>query len=967
MKNLKKMYFIFFITVSFGWIYGQKDSVLFLPDKGEYKIEYKVNINEKDTILTVTFIPSTKINPIIRCKVKQNNLNKFLEYNYSIQNDIQSKQGIELFLLDINKDVYYSNSSVNNWFWGIDERLNGGCSWFDTTLIEPSYKKEGFKISSKCLPGLGNSYFQGQLPFYTFNEAEVSEFLYNSLDSLSGFPRNYILRKTIIPIQLLSGISNEELLDTLIYFNNCSPIYNWILTSQTKDKYASYLTNAKSSLQQNNFSAARSFLQNILRDVDIDSVSAITSEAYALLKYNTEYLLSKLPQPPIGIFAKLVNSSNIKLPGGSLQYYEGAWKDAVNNNDGTFTVPTTQKTVSLRMNYQFGSHQKNNITISADTVVFQTVNTQVELVNSSGAAIDTGKVQYYAGAWREFGNTNGGISTKELLPGSYAFRMSYAYASIDKTQDIGKDNLVVFQTVPTKIQLVNSNGSLIDTGRVQYYSGAWRNFGITSNGESVKELLPLNYSFRMNYAFASFDKQQNIGTNQTVVFQTVPVSVQLKNSNGNFITEPGTVQYYSGSWREFGITVNGISIKELLPNTYSFRINYAFASLDKQQNVGTNSSVIFQTAPVTVQLKNSNGNFIDQGTVQYYSGAWRNFGITSNGVSVKELLPNTYSFRMNYEYASKDKSQDVSKDNVVVFQTIPATAQLKNSTGNFINESCAVQYYSGAWRDLGTTANGIAVKELLPNSYSFRMNYAYASLDKTQDLTINNTVLFQTVAASVQLKNSSGILIDTGRVQYYSGAWRDLGITSGGIAVKELLPNSYTFRMSFAFASMDKTQNIGTNPAIVFQTIPVTVRLQNSTGNLIDQGSVQYYSGAWRLFGNTVNGSVMKELLPNTYSFRMTHEYISLDKTQNVNTNFTVTFNTVSARISVTDNLSQPVNNGVVSYYSGAWRQIGASVNGLITKELLPVNLTFRAALGMKQIDKTQNLTLNNNIELKLP
>ena len=135
-----------------------------------------------------------------------------------------------------------------------------------------------------------------------------------------------------------------------------------------------------------------------------------------------------------------------------------------------------------------------------------------------------------------------------------------------------------------------------------------------------------------------------------------------------------------------------------------------------------------------------------------------------------------------------------------------------------------------------------------------------------------------------------------------------------------------------------------------------------------DQGTVQYYSGAWRDFGTTANGVAVKELLPLSYSFRMTHEYISLDKTQNIGTNSIIPFNTVLAGINVLDAQNALVENASVSYYSGAWRQIGTTVNGIITKELLlPVSLTFRASLGTKLADKTVNLSTNNNIEIKLP
>jgi hypothetical protein len=447
------------------------------------------------------------------------------------------------------------------------------------------------------------------------------------------------------------------------------------------------------------------------------------------------------PRPQFsGCVVKLIDGGGERLSNGTLQYYAGSWKDAFNNNDGTFTITTTAKTLSLRMTYEYGSQTKSNVPVGSDAIIFQTVNAQIKLENSQGTPIDTGTVQYYAGAWRNLGTTTNGITSKELLPGTYSFRMTYAYASKDKQQDISANPIVVFQTVNTAVQLQNSQGSMIDQGSVQYYSGAWRNFGVTTGGTATKELLPNNYSFRMTYSFASKDKQQDIGTNSTVVFQSVNAAVQLKNSQGNLI-DVGTVQYYSGAWREFGTTSNGVANKELLPNNYSFRMSYAFASKDKQQDLSSNPVVVFQTVNAKVQLQNSMGTFIDQGTVQYYSGAWRSFGTTTNGVASKELLQNNYTFRMTHEYVSNDKAQDLSANSTVSFSTVLCMIKVKNSQNQPVNNAMA-SYYSGAWRQIGNTVNGEVTKELLPANLTFRAKLGTVQQDKAQNLSTNSVVEF---------------------------------------------------------------------------------------------------------------------------------------------------------------------------------------------------------------------------------
>ena len=143
--------------------------------------------------------------------------------------------------------------------------------------------------------------------------------------------------------------------------------------------------------------------------------------------------------------------------------------------------------------------------------------------------------------------------------------------------------------------------------------------GSTSNGVITKELLPVKYNFRITYNGATVTKSQSIDSNATVVFQTVPAIVKLQTSTGAPL-DTGVVQFNAGGWKNFGMTLNGVIIKELLPTKYNFRITYDGATVSKAQSIDSNATVIFQTVKTLVQFNNSKGNPLDTGIVQFNSG-----------------------------------------------------------------------------------------------------------------------------------------------------------------------------------------------------------------------------------------------------------------------------------------------------------------------------------------------------------
>ena len=528
-------------------------------------------------------------------------------------------------------------------------------------------------------------------------------------------------------------------------------------------------------------------------------------------------------------------------------------------------------------------------------------NASVLLEDSQGNPLAGGTVQYYNNGWQTLGTTDSSGKVSCNIPSStFTFAMNYAGGQQQLTQNIASNPTVVFQTALATVQLKDHTGNPLDTGSVQYYASGWKTFGsgATSGGQVTMELLPLNYTFAMNYAGGQQHLTQNISTNPTVVFQTTLTTVQLKDHTGNPL-DTGSVQYYASGWKTFGIgnTSGGQVTMELLPLNYTFAMNYAGGQQQLTQNIASNPTVVFQTALATVQLKDHTGNPLDTGSVQYYASGWKTFGIgnTSGGQVSMELLPLNYTFAMNYAGGQQQLTQNISSNPIVLFQTTLATVQLKDHAGNPMDTG-TVQYYASGWKTFGSgaTSGGQVTMELLPLNYTFAMNYAGGQQQLTQNISTNPTVVFQTTLTTVQLKDHTGNPLDTGSVQYYASGWKTFGIgnTSGGQVTMELLPLNYTFAMSYAGGQQQLTQNIASNPTVVFQTALATVQLKDHAGNLTDRGTVQYYASGWKTFGSgaTSGGQVTMELLPLNYTFAMTYAGKQQQLTQNIAADPTVVF-----------------------------------------------------------------------------
>ena len=527
--------------------------------------------------------------------------------------------------------------------------------------------------------------------------------------------------------------------------------------------------------------------------------------------------------------------------------------------DGESEAEIFPGTYTFRMEYKATKEYISSWNFPADgsTVTWTTTKVTLNYAGSISYGGSTGDSRWFT------------KPSMELLHGTYKFHFRGA-GTVDLTLtgcEIGKSGV--------HIKLVDSNNNGLEGGVATYYKSGWHTAGTTDANGDIFTLIDgtaTKYSFRMKYLGYSQQKSNvDITVTNPVLYQTVNMEVQLKDSGGNPLSD-GVVTYYASGWHSFGTTDGtGSAFKELLPGKYSFRMKYLGYSQQKSNvNIATTNPLIYQTTKMEVQLKDSGGNPLSGGVVIYYASGWKSFGTTDGtGSTFKELLPGKYSFRMKYLGYSQQKSNvNIATTNPLIFQTVKMEVQLKSSGGNPVSGGVVI-YYASGWHSFGTTdGTGSVFKELLPGKYSFRMKYGGYSQQKSNiNITTTNPLVYQLMAMTVSLQTCGGTGLPGGVVTYYASGWKTFGTTdASGNAVKQLLPGKYSFRMKYLGQSNQKSNiNITTTNPLIYNTTNVALNYN---------GTIKYYASGWKTFTQP-----SMEMLPHNYPFRFGSKQFNINVT----------------------------------------------------------------------------------------
>jgi hypothetical protein len=232
-------------------------------------------------------LPANRFEAIVSCSVAKSD--SLFNYSYAVSNNQSSEQRIDWILIGGIEDTSVCCAPLP---WTAGTSVAGGRRFgvrFDKLryAMKPGQTMAGFMTQSVGLPMIVNYYLQGSTGTVCCSTPEASR--QNVLtNSVTG--RTLGTRVARIPASALLW------LDTLSSYTTQSLSLGWIKGQATANKYLNYFDTAKTQLQSGDSIGARETLRTVAANTISDTTMNLTSEAYALLKYNAEYLMGRLPE-----------------------------------------------------------------------------------------------------------------------------------------------------------------------------------------------------------------------------------------------------------------------------------------------------------------------------------------------------------------------------------------------------------------------------------------------------------------------------------------------------------------------------------------------------------------------------------------------------------------------------------------------------------------------------------------------
>jgi hypothetical protein len=639
--------------------------------------------------------------------------------------------------------------------------------------------------------------------------------------------------------------------------------------------------------------------------------------------------------------------------GGTIAFYQNGW--------GTYTqgmhlLPGTYK-------FKFGTQQFNNFEVSGCSMdgnvnIFKTV-------KHNGSPLPNLPIarNHYYSSYTNVGTTdeNGLLFTTDQPDGSWKYK-----ATKDRSVQyiISGPNTITFQTSEFVTHVMHTDGSPfegIETDYNHYYS-SYMGVGTTdANGNASIELFPGDHKFKATKDRSIQYKNLEIltpGTSATVDFQTSTfVTHVMKHDGSDFEGIKTEYNHYYSSYMGLSPSTtdaNGNASIELFPGEYKFKATKHYSTQTKMFEIptsGVTASVDFQTALAEAHVKDCDLNTGVEGVAVEYNHYYSSYmdlnpnTTDASGIASIELFPGTHKFKATIHNSTQVQTVAI---------TGPVTTFEFNPTRVTFNYPGTVKYnhYYSSYMTIGDNTY------LFPGTYNFRF-YNGNTVAAQMPIAISGCSVDESLIF-VQLQNSQNAGLAGGDFDYRIGwgSYSNLGTDATGNGFWTFVdghPTNTKVKVSYEGASVEKQQNITTNPVFIFNTVDVTADLRESGGGLLAADTWEYRYG-WGGY-NTLNASG-HELLPVNTKVRVGYKGTKVEKQQNVGSNSHFDFATIAVTAALEDSQSGSLTADSWEYRYG-WGSYSPMNN--LGEELLPVNVKVRVGYKGSKVEKQQNVGSNSH------
>ncbi|MGA7304400.1 MAG: hypothetical protein WBW88_05980 [Rhodothermales bacterium] len=276
-------------AIAWSWsAHAQSEGIVYDGQTGTYTIYYY----SLDTLRQGLYIPGNVADPSLSATVTPTE--GAYDYGYTLYNSANSIRALSKLRVGVLSNVTDSWAPDSNWY---ARRRGGGFYWSqigpDSLDIEPGDSLSGFGFESAGLPTIlkGNARNHIRLEFE--DEGLTSTALLNELDSLVAYTR-FTWLVTIAPRDPPTPFDLGDFLDTLATYPLRAAAQGWIADSTAGD-LDRLLGDATTALSGGDSTWAATLLATVRNHVETVKDDSLSSEGYALMKYNIDYALAYLP------------------------------------------------------------------------------------------------------------------------------------------------------------------------------------------------------------------------------------------------------------------------------------------------------------------------------------------------------------------------------------------------------------------------------------------------------------------------------------------------------------------------------------------------------------------------------------------------------------------------------------------------------------------------------------------------